>query len=243
MRMVRHTVWRGLPGEPRRHGGPARAGLAPRRRKTRLAGRVRGSATAPVTVYEMSDFQCPYCRTFALDHVSGPRLERTSPPARCAGSSSIFRSPASTERRGGAAETAMCAAQQGTFWPVHDLLYHHQDIWAPLKEPGAFFLTLADSAKISRPAARLRALAGNAGGRPGRRAGRAARRRQQHADVLHRRRTAGRRAAAADLPPGTGLDSAEQGEGGQAAPDDELAARPQRRQRPGRRRTARGSRP
>jgi protein-disulfide isomerase len=35
---------------------------------------------------------------------------------------------------------------------VHDLLYRHQDVWAPLKQPGAFFLTLADSAKISRPA-------------------------------------------------------------------------------------------
>jgi len=49
-----------------------------------------------------------------------------------------------------AAEVALCASKQGAFWRVHDLLYTHQDTWAPLKEPGPFLATLADSAKISR---------------------------------------------------------------------------------------------
>ncbi|MGH7589997.1 MAG: DsbA family protein, partial [Gemmatimonadales bacterium] len=30
------------------------------------------------------------------------------------------------------------------------LLYHHQDLWAPLKEPGTFLLTLADSVGLPR---------------------------------------------------------------------------------------------
>ena len=39
-----------------------------------LAPRTRGAATAPITVYEMSDFQCPYCRRFALN--TFPDLDR-----------------------------------------------------------------------------------------------------------------------------------------------------------------------
>src|SRR2546430_1843609 len=39
-----------------------------------LAARAKGRSDAPVTVYEMSDFQCPYCRAFALTTM--PLLEK-----------------------------------------------------------------------------------------------------------------------------------------------------------------------
>jgi protein-disulfide isomerase len=116
-----------------------------------LAGRVRGSATAPVTVYEMSDFQCPYCRTFALQ--SFPVLDSTYvATGKVRWAFVNFPLTSIHDNALAAAEVGVCAAQQNAFWRVHDLLYRHQDIWAPLKEPGAFFLSLADSAKISRQA-------------------------------------------------------------------------------------------
>ena len=116
-----------------------------------LAGRTRGSARAPVTVYEMSDFQCPYCRRFALE--TFPALD-----AAYVATGKVrwvfinFPLTSIHPNALAAAEVAVCAAQQDAFWRVHDLLYRYQEVWAPLKEPAAFFLTLADSAKISRPA-------------------------------------------------------------------------------------------
>ena len=119
--------------------------------KSPLAGRVRGAATAPVTVYEMSDFQCPYCREFAT--TTFPAIDSAyvaTGKVRWA----FVNFPLTNIHHNAvpAAEVALCAARQGAFWRVHDLLYRHQDVWAPLKEPAAFFLTLADSARISRPA-------------------------------------------------------------------------------------------
>jgi protein-disulfide isomerase len=119
--------------------------------KNPLAGRTRGSAAAPVTVYEMSDFQCPFCRTFALTTFREiDSLYIATGKVRWA----FVNFPLTSvhDNALGAAEVALCAAQQNAFWRVHDLLYQHQDIWAPLKQPEAFFLTLADSARISRPA-------------------------------------------------------------------------------------------
>lgn len=116
-----------------------------------LAGRTRGSATAPVTVYEMSDFQCPYCRTFALS--TFPALDSAYVATGKVRWAFInFPLTSLHQNATAAAETALCAARQNAFWRVHDLLYLHQDVWAPLKEPAAFFLSLADSAKLSRPA-------------------------------------------------------------------------------------------
>jgi protein-disulfide isomerase len=116
-----------------------------------LAGRVVGSAAAPVTVYEMSDFQCPYCRTFALQ--TFPSLDSAYVnTGKVRWAFVNFPLTSVHDNALAAAEVGVCAAQQNAFWPVHDLLFRHQDVWAPLKEPGAFFLSLADSARISRQA-------------------------------------------------------------------------------------------
>ena len=116
-----------------------------------LAGRIRGSASAPVTVYEMSDFQCPYCREFALN--TFPAIDSTYvATGRVRWAFVNFPLTNIHPNAVAAAEVALCAAQQGGFWRVHDLLYQHQDVWAPLKAPAAFFVTLADSAKLSKPA-------------------------------------------------------------------------------------------
>jgi len=114
-----------------------------------LAARTKGRADAPVTVYEMSDFQCPYCREFALGTM--PVLEREYiEPGKVRfvyinlPLSSVHRNAAS------AAEVAMCGARQQRFWPMHDLLFRHQDQWAALASPRAYLLALGDSAGLDR---------------------------------------------------------------------------------------------
>jgi protein-disulfide isomerase len=116
-----------------------------------LASRTKGSPDAPVTVYEMSDFQCPYCRKFALE--TFPLLERAYvATGKVRWVFVNFPLTSVHPNAVAAAEAALCAGKQGAFWAVHDLLYQHQDTWAPLKEPGPFLLSLADSAGISKPA-------------------------------------------------------------------------------------------
>jgi protein-disulfide isomerase len=116
-----------------------------------LAGRIKGSRTAPVTVYEMSDFQCPYCRQFALE--TFPALDSAYVATGKVRWAFInFPLTSIHQNAAAAAEIALCAAKQDRFWPVHDLLYRYQDVWGPLKEPAAFLLSLADSARLSKPA-------------------------------------------------------------------------------------------
>jgi protein-disulfide isomerase len=116
-----------------------------------LAPRTKGSATAPVTVYEMSDFQCPFCRRHAVQ--TFPELERdyiATGKVRW-----VFVNLPLTQLHANAApaaEVAMCSGKQGKFWEVHDLIFRNQAKWAPLKEPGQYFLTFADSAGLDRAA-------------------------------------------------------------------------------------------
>ena len=126
-------------------GLPVRAQTTPA-----LNARTKGSSKAPVTVYEMSDFQCPYCRQFVEE--TFPRLEHdyiATGKVRW-----IFINYPLTsvhQHAAAAAQLGMCAAQQQGFWKMHDLLFKYQETWAPLKEPGPFFVSLADSAGLSKP--------------------------------------------------------------------------------------------
>ena len=116
-----------------------------------LEMRSKGSAHAPVTVYEMSDFQCPYCRQFALE--TFPQLERDYVrPGKVRWVFINYPLTSIHAHASAAAELAMCAGKQKGFWKVHDLLFAYQESWAPLKEAGPFFVSLADSARLSKPA-------------------------------------------------------------------------------------------
>jgi protein-disulfide isomerase len=86
-------------------------------------GRTRGEATAPVTIIEFGDYQCPNCKHF--EETAGSQIEETYiAPGRVRlefrnmaflGDESII-----------AAAAAQCANEQDAFWPYHDKLFAEQ---------------------------------------------------------------------------------------------------------------------
>jgi protein-disulfide isomerase len=114
-----------------------------------IAQRSKGSPAAPITVFEMSDFQCPFCRRHAME--TFPELERlyvTTGKVRWIFVN--FPIPQLHANATAAAEFAMCAAKANRFWPIHDLIFKHQDAWKSLPDPGPFLLGLADSVGLAR---------------------------------------------------------------------------------------------
>lgn len=114
-----------------------------------LAARTKGAATAPVTVYEMGDFQCPACRTFTVNIM--PVVEKEfikSGKVRWV----FINFPLISIHPNAiaAAEVAMCAARQGRFWEAHDALYYRQDDWAKLGDPRPALVTLARRAGVDQ---------------------------------------------------------------------------------------------
>lgn len=81
---------------------------------------VAGQATAPLTMVEWADFQCPFCRSFATD--IEPRLMEdlvADGKVRF-----VFRHMAFLgEESRRAAQASECAGDQGKFWEYHDKLF------------------------------------------------------------------------------------------------------------------------
>ena len=83
---------------------------------------LQGAATAPVTLVEYGDYECPYCGQASgivqeVQRRLGDRLRF------------VFRNFPLTNAHphaAHAAEAAEAAAAQGKFWEMHDYLYEHQ---------------------------------------------------------------------------------------------------------------------
>jgi protein-disulfide isomerase len=84
-----------------------------------------GSGTAPVRVVEFASFGCPGCAQFHRD-VFPQLLERVR-----AGNVSFTYVPLLTGEGNvtGAAQVALCADNQGKFWPTHDTLFSWHDLY------------------------------------------------------------------------------------------------------------------
>lgn len=114
-----------------------------------LAPRTKGSPSAPVTVYEMSDFQCPFCKQH--NDQTFPLIEREYiETGKVRWIFINFPLTSIHPNAVPAAEFAMCAARQNRFWDAHDILFRTQRTWAPLKNPGPFLMTLVDSLRLQR---------------------------------------------------------------------------------------------
>jgi len=83
---------------------------------------LKGEQTAPVTLVEFSDFQCPACKRMnpTLEQLREAYGERLKIAFRNLPLTSIH------PRAAPAAEAALCAADQGKFWEMHDVLFARQ---------------------------------------------------------------------------------------------------------------------
>jgi predicted DsbA family dithiol-disulfide isomerase len=98
--------------------------LDPLRTEVATAGYpARGPATAPVTIVEFSDFECPFCgRLFpTLKAVENIYLNRVRIVYRQFPLRNIH------PRAQKAAEASLCAGEQGRFWDMHDSLFGDQE--------------------------------------------------------------------------------------------------------------------
>ena len=112
------------------------------------ASRVKGQAGAPVLIYEIADFQCPFCGRFAREVF--PRLDSAFMKT---GKVQWFFVNLPLPNHGAAwaaAEAALCAGALGDrFWSLHDRLFATQAEWSTAKDPAEAIGKLARDAGVN----------------------------------------------------------------------------------------------
>lgn len=105
------------------------------------AARIQGSATAPVWLVEISDFECPFCRRWH-DEIY-PTIKRDYIDKGIVRMAYVHFPLPQHRNAYPAAVASMCAALQDRFWPVHDKIFATQTRWAGMENATQFFDSLA----------------------------------------------------------------------------------------------------
>jgi len=116
---------------------PAPSGPVPVAAADGFRGYTLGSDSAPIEITEYSDFECPFCASFATVQMPVIR-EQLIATGRVRWRYRDFPLPTHSYSRY-AALAAQCAGEQGKFWEMHDQLFtNHQ--WAQTaKNPRGLF--------------------------------------------------------------------------------------------------------
>ncbi len=105
----------------------------------------RGSSDAPVTLVEFSDYNCPHCRTFALETaplvdeelIASGQLKHVIQPYYLYDWSRPI------------VEAAMCAQEQEDFWDYHHWLFANSERFPPRRSPSrGLLLELAEASGL-----------------------------------------------------------------------------------------------
>jgi protein-disulfide isomerase len=126
----------------RARGGAQAATVAPAPVDTEsFPGHVLGSDSAPVTIIEYADFECPACGQYAV--LTEPDVRKRLVDSGLV--RVIFHDfPLNIHRNTMAAHlAAQCAGDQGKFWEMHDQLYFNQSRWAYERRPAGTIRGLA----------------------------------------------------------------------------------------------------
>ncbi len=119
-----------------------------------LESRSKGGDSATVVVFEIADFQCPFCGQFArqVEPELNQRYVETGRVQWVFVNLPMHNHPLAWH----AAEAALCAgAAGGQFWAMHDRLFADQDSWTSTADPQATFAAYA--ADLGVPADAYRA--------------------------------------------------------------------------------------
>jgi len=135
------ALWYGSLRSPAPPAAPVASAPLPIATADAFHGYTLGSDSAPIEVTEYSDFECPFCASFATVQMPVIR-EQLLAPAKLRWRFRDFPLPSHKYSRY-AALAAQCAGEQGKFWEMHDQLFNNHQ-WAQTgKNPRSLFRDFA----------------------------------------------------------------------------------------------------